>query len=288
MSIVFPSFVPSQREFTLNNYPVKIYRTLSGAVAKRSFGNKPYSYRLDLEFTNVTDDVTFGILDHYEQTSAGFFRFSVPSSLFNGISDPLAGRMRSPSHILWEYESPPVLQSIHTGITAVSVRLIGELDVDAPAGGGAPVQFQTVSLIGDFSPTGVTTFDALGVWNYYDYTVTADTPPFCSPLRQTSFGGSNAGTIFGGLLGLEYSNENFAGSNIGDISLGPDCAESAYSAAGIKAVTDGPPINPATASYYIVGFSGDLNRIVSFTGTITFSTTETDATPASELTLSYA
>ena len=136
MSIIFPSYVPSQREFTLNNYPVKIYRTLSGATAKRSFGNKPYSYRLSLQFTNVTDDITFGILDHYEQTSAGFFRFSLPSSLFNGISDPLAGRMRSPSHILWEYESPPVLQSIHTGITTVSVRLIGELDVDAPAGGG--------------------------------------------------------------------------------------------------------------------------------------------------------
>ena len=129
MSIIFPSFVPSQREFTLGIYATKPYRALSGAVSKSSFGTKPYSYKLSLEFTNVTDDITFGIFDHYEATFGGFSRFSLPLSLFNGISEPLASRMRSPSSILWEYEAPPVVQSVHTGISTVSVSLIGELDV---------------------------------------------------------------------------------------------------------------------------------------------------------------
>jgi hypothetical protein len=129
MSIVFPSFVPSQREFTLGVHATNAYRALSGVVSKRSFGNKPYSYKLSLEFTNVTDDIAFGIFDHYEATFGGFSRFSLPLSLFNGISEPLANRMRTPSNILWEYELPPVVQSVHIGISTVSVSLIGELNV---------------------------------------------------------------------------------------------------------------------------------------------------------------
>jgi hypothetical protein len=139
MSIIFPSFIPSQREFTLGVHATNAYRSLSGAVSKRSFGNKPYSYKLSLEFTNVTDDITFGIFDHYEATFGGFSRFSLPLSLFNGISDPLVSRMRSPSNILWEYEAPPVVQSVHTGISTVSVSLIGELDVDALTGSGLQI-----------------------------------------------------------------------------------------------------------------------------------------------------
>jgi len=129
MSIIFPSYVPSQREFTLGVYPTKMYRSLSGAVSKRSFGNKPYSHKLDLQFTNVTDNITFDIVDHYEQTAGGFSRFSLPLSLFNGISSELTARLREPSTILWEYAAPPTVQSVHIGISTVSVSLIGELNV---------------------------------------------------------------------------------------------------------------------------------------------------------------
>jgi phage-related protein len=140
------------------------------------------------------------------------------------------------------------------------------------AGLGPPAIFDTVTIVGNFSPTGATTFVASGVWNYRN----ADT---CDGPFTTTFAGSNSGTILGGLDGIAYVNEQFPGG-------GPLLPESCggYNYAQIKAITDGPLFN-FIPSHYIVGTGSDGFRYLSWTGTITFSTTETDSTPASELTL---
>ena len=49
----FPALKPTARSFQLGEYPIKSYRAMSGAVVRRSFGNKPFGYTLDLEFANV-------------------------------------------------------------------------------------------------------------------------------------------------------------------------------------------------------------------------------------------
>ena len=122
----FPSIVPSQREFTLGQYPTKVYRALSGATVKRSFGSKPNSHTLTLSFQNIRDSIVKQLLDHYETTGGGFARFSLPNEVFNGMSSGLRGLIQAPDGIRWEYTGPPSVQSVFNGISTVTIELQGE------------------------------------------------------------------------------------------------------------------------------------------------------------------
>jgi hypothetical protein len=129
MSIIFPSLKPSQRSFKLGAFPTKIYRSLSGATAKRSYGNKPFGYELQLVFSNIDDDATALILEHYSGTFGGFSRFRLPDSLFSGMSETLRDYAKANATILWEYAGPPEVESIIGGRSTVQLTLIGEQDV---------------------------------------------------------------------------------------------------------------------------------------------------------------
>jgi hypothetical protein len=124
--VTFPSIVPSQREFTLGQFPTKTYRALSGATVKRSFGSRPSGYRLTLVFQNIRDSITKQLLDHYETTGGGFARFELPAAVFSGMSVELRGLIRDPDGIRWEYTGPPAVQSIFSDISTVTIELQGE------------------------------------------------------------------------------------------------------------------------------------------------------------------
>ena len=128
MSVTFPSIKPARRNFRPGNFPTKIYRSLSGATVKRSFGNRAYGYELDLEFTNITDDTANQIVTHYNETFAGFERFTLPPELFAGMSTALRNQIQAPTQLKWEYAAPPEVASVYVGISTVQVKFIGELD----------------------------------------------------------------------------------------------------------------------------------------------------------------
>jgi hypothetical protein len=129
MSTEFPAIRPTEREFTLGTFPTKSYRALSGATVKRSFGNKPYGYQLMLVFSNIPDDITNQLLQHYEATLAGFNRFKIPNRVFSGMTNEVQSRIQSPYNIRWEYASPPTVQSLYRRISTVTINLIGEINV---------------------------------------------------------------------------------------------------------------------------------------------------------------
>lgn len=128
MTAQFPGIKPAERSFRLGQYPVKSYRALSGATVKRAFGNRAYGYELQLSFNNITDAVTAQLIDHYEATSGGFERFTLPAELFAGMSNTLASKIQSPTQIKWEYINPPEVTSVINGRSTVTVNLAGELD----------------------------------------------------------------------------------------------------------------------------------------------------------------
>ena len=73
MSVTFPSAIaPSKREFTLGQYPTKVYRSLAGTTVRRSYGNKPHSYQLALQYENIGDDRVLEFINHYNITGGGF------------------------------------------------------------------------------------------------------------------------------------------------------------------------------------------------------------------------
>jgi len=155
MSIVFPSLKPSQRQFSLGVFPTKVYRSLSGTAIKRSFGNRPNSYQLTLEFENVSDSIVSQIIAHYNSTSGGFSRFSLPLSIFSGMDTTLTGQTREPGGIRWEYAAPPSVRSIYRDTSTVSVQLLGD-DSFSPTAAPIPVSTSIVSENGGGSVGDVT------------------------------------------------------------------------------------------------------------------------------------
>ena len=127
MTAQFPGIKPAERSFRLGQYPVKSYRALSGATVKRAFGNRAYGYELQLSFNNISDAVTSQLIDHYNATSGGFERFTLPAELFVGMSTTLAGKIQSPTQIKWEYTNPPEVKSVINGRSTVTINLAGEL-----------------------------------------------------------------------------------------------------------------------------------------------------------------
>ena len=129
MSIIFPSLKPSQRNFKLGTFPTKVYRSLSGATVKRSFGSKPFGYELQVVFSNIDDATTALILEHYGDTFGGFTRFQLPDTLFSGMSDALRDYAKASATIRWEYAGVPEVESVIGGRSTVQVTFIGEQNV---------------------------------------------------------------------------------------------------------------------------------------------------------------
>ena len=127
MAAQFPSIKPAGRSFRLGQFPTKVYRALSGATVKRSFGNRAYGYEMSLEYTNVEDAITTQLIDHYNSTSGGFERFTLPDTLFGGMSTTLKSKVQAPTQIQWEYAGPPEVTSVFPGRSSVQIQLTGEL-----------------------------------------------------------------------------------------------------------------------------------------------------------------
>lgn len=129
MSVTFPSIKPTQRSFSAGVYPTKTYRSLAGTTVKRSFGNKPSAYQLQVTFVNIDDATTTRILDHYYSTAAGFSRFALPTALFVGMSSTLQAQVQQPNGIRWEYSGPPEVESVYPNRSTVSVQFSGEINI---------------------------------------------------------------------------------------------------------------------------------------------------------------
>jgi hypothetical protein len=123
----FPAFLPTARNFQLGEYPVKTYRAMSGAVVRRSFGNRAFNYTLDLEYQNVFEFTVNNILAHYNNQGGSALGFTVPPEVFSGYSGTLQGKVRTPFGIEWLYAEPPSVSSVIAGISSVTVKLIGEM-----------------------------------------------------------------------------------------------------------------------------------------------------------------
>jgi hypothetical protein len=123
----FPSIKPTARSFQLGQYPVKTYRAMSGAVVRRSFGNKAFGYTLDLQFENVPESIVNTIIDHYNEQQGGTIGFIVATEVLAGYSITLQNKVIYASGIEWLYAEPPSISSVIAGISSVTVKLTGEM-----------------------------------------------------------------------------------------------------------------------------------------------------------------
>ena len=135
MASTFPSMKPSSRSFTMGDIPSTTYTSLSGVVFRRAYGNKQTGHTLNLTFKNIGDTselksgsgTAIEIIQHYNGCSGTFESFTLPDRLFDGMG--LEGLIQAPSDVKWRYAAAPSVQSVVSGVSTVSVRLIGELEV---------------------------------------------------------------------------------------------------------------------------------------------------------------
>ena len=73
----FPNFAPSQRSFKPGIYPQRSYRSLSGVVTKRTFGNSPSQATLEMSFDNITKLNAATIVAHYRMHTGNNRRFGL-------------------------------------------------------------------------------------------------------------------------------------------------------------------------------------------------------------------
>jgi hypothetical protein len=92
----FPALKPTARSFQLGQYPVKTYRAMSGAVVRRSFGNKAFGYTLELEFANVSEATVNTIIGHYNGQQGGTLGFAIATAILAGYSVTLQIKLYTP------------------------------------------------------------------------------------------------------------------------------------------------------------------------------------------------
>ena len=124
----FPSVTPTSRNFKPGAYPQKTYRSLSGVMVRRTFGNQPFGASMDLEFENIPDATVVTLLDHYRSQAAANKRFQLSSNITAGMSSALATRANaSIDNLRWEYSQPPEVSSTRPGFNTVRINLTGEI-----------------------------------------------------------------------------------------------------------------------------------------------------------------
>lgn len=124
----FPSIKPSARSYTAGQFPYKIYRGLSGTTVKRVFGNRSFGHTMEMQFNGLKDDKVKEILDHYYGQGGGVNRFALSDDSLAGIGSDLQSIVKAPLNISWEYAEPPSIETVFTGVSNVTVRLVGELN----------------------------------------------------------------------------------------------------------------------------------------------------------------
>jgi len=134
--MAFPSIKPTTRSFSMGDYPSKTYRSLSGAIFKRAFGNRQTGYTMDLTFKNIGDTSELRtnsgtakeIMDHYGNVDGTFESFTLPARVFEGMDNGVRDLVRSPADVKWRYAEAPKVQSVKSGISTVVVKLVGEIE----------------------------------------------------------------------------------------------------------------------------------------------------------------
>lgn len=111
----------------MGEYPVKTYRALSGKTVRRSFGNRPFGFTLELDFENVAESTVQAVINHYNTQQGQTIGFGLPDAVFAGLSAATIALIKAPSQTLWFYVEPPAIEAVYRSISNVSVSLIGDL-----------------------------------------------------------------------------------------------------------------------------------------------------------------
>lgn len=122
--MAFPSLTPTSRQFETGDYPIKAFKSQSGAEVRILYGSQRTNMKLSLSYSNVSDANTELFIDHFDETKGTFSVFDLPSEALAGWSGSDDALDATGSNE-WRYEAPPQVSSVRPGVSTVTVALIG-------------------------------------------------------------------------------------------------------------------------------------------------------------------
>lgn len=121
--MTLPDLRPSSRSFTPGDYPVKIFRSQSGAEARILYGNKRVGGTLELTYQNISDADANLFLTNFDAAKGTFTSFDLPANAVAGWSAG-ASSFVPQAGLRYRYAESPDISSIKPGRSTVTVRLI--------------------------------------------------------------------------------------------------------------------------------------------------------------------
>jgi hypothetical protein len=120
----FPALQPTRRDFTPGNWPVKSYKSQSGAEVRILYGDTRTSMELTLGYDNISDAQAEQFLTHYDETKGTYNTFTINSSTKAGWTGTGAA-IDSGAINRWRYADPPQVTAVKPGRSSVRVSLLG-------------------------------------------------------------------------------------------------------------------------------------------------------------------
>jgi hypothetical protein len=126
------ALAPTSRSFSAGDYPVKTFKSQSGAETRILYGSRRTNLKLSLTYENITDANAELFINHYDETQGTFASFDVASvSTNDGAKTGWQGNSTvigaTSSGNVYRYESAPQLTQVRPGVSTVTVNLIGVL-----------------------------------------------------------------------------------------------------------------------------------------------------------------
>ena len=120
----FPALQPTSRDFTPGNWPVKSYKSQSGAEVRILYGDTRTNMELTLGYDNISDAQAQQFLTHYDETKGTYNTFTINSSTKAGWAGTTTA-IDSGTVNRWRYADPPQVTAVKPGRSSVRVSLLG-------------------------------------------------------------------------------------------------------------------------------------------------------------------
>lgn len=117
---VFPTLTPATRAFTPGEYPHTPFSTYSGFQNRVRHSNVMLSSSVRLSFIAVTESDMLSILSHYQGQYGSFESFTLPSSIWSGVTTISDYEL---TDYRWRYTEAPTVDDVYCGRYNVELAL---------------------------------------------------------------------------------------------------------------------------------------------------------------------
>jgi hypothetical protein len=121
----FPALRPTSRDFTPGDWPVKSYKSQSGAEVRILYGDTRTNMEMTLGYDNISDAQAEQFLTHYDETKGTYNTFLINDLTKAGWAGARGSIGAESIGNRWRYADPPQITAVKPGRSSVRVSLLG-------------------------------------------------------------------------------------------------------------------------------------------------------------------